>query len=101
VVGLNEHGGHGGSDAAPAAAKVIAKYFELRKSDGVAFGPGWTPPVKPPPALSPATPARPAPPPRPEAPPPPPVSEPAFSILPIPDGGSPLAGEPSQEPGSP
>lgn len=29
VVVLNEHGGHGGSDAAPTAAAVIAKYLEL------------------------------------------------------------------------
>jgi penicillin-binding protein 2 len=100
IVVLNEHGGHGGSDAAPAASKVIAKYFELRKSDGVAFGPGWQPPARPA-ANAPVAPARPAPPPKPEAPPEPPVSEPSFATLPVPDGGSPLAGEPSPEPGAP
>lgn len=97
VVVLNEHGGHGGSDAAPAASKVIARYFELRKSDGVAFGPGWAPPAKPAAAPAPAAPPRPAP--KPEAPPPPKVSEPAWSALP--DGGAPLAGQPSPEPGAP
>ncbi len=56
VVVLNEHGGHGGSDAAPAASAVIARYFELKKADGSAFGAGWTPsekdpkPARPPPA---------------------------------------------------
>jgi penicillin-binding protein 2 len=38
VVSLNEHGGHGGSDAAPAAMAVIKKYFELKRIDGEAFG---------------------------------------------------------------
>ncbi len=33
VVVLNEHGGHGGSDAAPTAMAVIQKYFELKKLD--------------------------------------------------------------------
>ncbi len=33
VVVLNEHGGHGGTDAAPAATAVIQKYFDLRKAD--------------------------------------------------------------------
>ncbi len=33
VVSLNEHGGHGGSDAAPPAMAVIQKYFELKKED--------------------------------------------------------------------
>lgn len=37
IVVLNEHGGHGGSDAAPAAMAIIKKYFELKQSDGVAF----------------------------------------------------------------
>jgi penicillin-binding protein 2 len=37
VVVLNEHGGHGGSDAAPAASAIIKKYFELKKSDAIAF----------------------------------------------------------------
>jgi penicillin-binding protein 2 len=30
---LNEHGGHGSSDAAPIAMKIIEKYFELKKLD--------------------------------------------------------------------
>jgi penicillin-binding protein 2 len=33
VVVLNEHGGHGGSDAAPTAMAVIQKYFDLKKQD--------------------------------------------------------------------
>jgi penicillin-binding protein 2 len=33
VVVLNEHGGHGGSDAAPTAMAVIQKYFDLKKED--------------------------------------------------------------------
>ena len=35
VVSLNEHGGHGGSDAAPPAMAVIQKYFDLKKEDAV------------------------------------------------------------------
>ncbi|MFL5353787.1 penicillin-binding protein 2 [Archangium sp.] len=33
VVVLNEHGGHGGSDAGPTGMAVIKKYFELKKQD--------------------------------------------------------------------
>ncbi|HZH13769.1 MAG TPA: penicillin-binding protein 2 [Archangium sp.] len=33
VVVINEHGGHGGADAAPTAMAVIRKYFELKKED--------------------------------------------------------------------
>ncbi|MBN1209608.1 MAG: penicillin-binding protein 2 [Myxococcaceae bacterium] len=33
VVVLNEHGGQGGSDAAPTGMAVIQKYFELKKED--------------------------------------------------------------------
>ncbi|MFO0597065.1 MAG: penicillin-binding protein 2 [Myxococcaceae bacterium] len=43
VIVLNEHGGHGGSDAAPAAMAVIKKYFELKKLDGVAFSTPFEP----------------------------------------------------------
>lgn len=50
VVVLNEHGGHGGSDAAPAAMAVIKKYFELKRLDGEAFGITYEAP-KPPPAV--------------------------------------------------
>lgn len=47
VVVLNEHGGHGGSDAAPAAAAVIQKYFELKKTDAAALGVAWAPGSQP------------------------------------------------------
>jgi len=50
VVSLNEHGGHGGSDAAPAAMAIIKKYFELKRLDGEAFGKEYVPP-KPAPAV--------------------------------------------------
>lgn len=33
VVVLSEHGGHGGTEAAPAATAIIQKYFDLRKTD--------------------------------------------------------------------
>jgi penicillin-binding protein 2 len=33
VVVLNEHGGHGGADAAPTAMAVIQKYFDLKELD--------------------------------------------------------------------
>lgn len=33
VVVLNEHGGHGGVDAAPTGMAVLAKYFELKQLD--------------------------------------------------------------------
>jgi len=33
VVVLNEHGGHGASDAAPTAAAIIQKFFELKRAD--------------------------------------------------------------------
>jgi penicillin-binding protein 2 len=33
VVVLNEHGGHGASDAAPAAVAIIQKYFDLKNED--------------------------------------------------------------------
>ena len=33
VVVLNEHGGHGGADAAPGGVAVLQKYFELKKLD--------------------------------------------------------------------
>ncbi|MBL8920868.1 MAG: penicillin-binding protein 2 [Myxococcaceae bacterium] len=51
VVVLNEHGGHGGSDAAPTAAAVFAKYFELKKADSFALGEEWIPPRPPKPVL--------------------------------------------------
>ena len=33
VIVLNEHGGHGGLDAAPTASALIKKYFELKRED--------------------------------------------------------------------
>ena len=36
VVVLNEHGGHGGVDAAPTGMAVLAKYFELKELDASA-----------------------------------------------------------------
>ncbi len=51
VIVLNEHGGHGGSDAAPTAAAVIAKYFELKKADAFALGEDWVPPKPPKPVF--------------------------------------------------
>jgi penicillin-binding protein 2 len=60
VVVLNEHGGHGGSDAAPTAMAVIQKYFDLKKEDAAAAAPKPLPgqaPVRPPSELTPDKPA--------------------------------------------
>jgi penicillin-binding protein 2 len=65
VVVLNEHGGHGGMDAAPTATAVMKKYFELKREDANATIAAST-------AL-PMMPVRPAPPP--PAPRPPPLPE--------------------------
>jgi penicillin-binding protein 2 len=50
VVVLNEHGGHGASDAAPAAMAIIHKYFQLKREDESAIAERATvseqPPVK-------------------------------------------------------
>lgn len=51
IVVLNEHGGHGGSDAAPTAAAVFAKYFELKKADSFALGEEWVAPKPPKPVV--------------------------------------------------
>jgi penicillin-binding protein 2 len=40
VVVLNEHGGHGGSDAAPTARAVFQRYFELKQEDA-SWQPLW------------------------------------------------------------
>jgi penicillin-binding protein 2 len=40
VVVLNEHAGFGGSTSAPTTAAILRKYFDLKKADGLAFGPG-------------------------------------------------------------
>ncbi|HLL51933.1 MAG TPA: penicillin-binding protein 2 [Myxococcaceae bacterium] len=65
VVVLNEHGGHGGTDAAPLAMKVIQKYFDLKKEDAGAStlqvtAPENTQVPRPPPPPAPAVPAKPA-----------------------------------------
>lgn len=74
IIVLNEHGGHGGSDAAPTAAAVFAKYFELKKADSFALGEEWVPPRPPKPIIfakpNPAAPAD--------------VSEPAVADVPRP-----------------
>jgi penicillin-binding protein 2 len=36
IVVLNEHGGHGGSDAAPTAQAIYRKYFDLKKEEAAA-----------------------------------------------------------------
>jgi penicillin-binding protein 2 len=69
VVVLNEHGGHGGMDAAPTATAVMKKYFELKREDANATIAAST-------AL-PTMPVRPAPPPQTSRPPPLPESVPA------------------------
>jgi penicillin-binding protein 2 len=47
VVVLNEHGGHGGSDAAPTALAVIQKYLDLKKLDATAPPPRPNQPYTP------------------------------------------------------
>ncbi|MFP2907269.1 penicillin-binding protein 2 [Pyxidicoccus sp. 3LFB2] len=47
IVVLNEHGGHGGSDAAPTAMAVIQKYFDLKKQDATAPPPRPNQPYTP------------------------------------------------------
>lgn len=74
VVVLNEHGGHGGSDAAPTAAAVFAKYFELKKADSFALGEEWVAPRPPKPIVWS----------KPSAAPAPDVSEPAVADVPAP-----------------
>jgi penicillin-binding protein 2 len=59
VVVLNEHAGHGGSDAAPAARAVMQKYFENKAADSLAFGNGWEPPAPPKMVLPPKAPEAP------------------------------------------
>ena len=36
MVVLNEHGGHGGNEAAPTASALIKRYFELKREDASA-----------------------------------------------------------------
>jgi penicillin-binding protein 2 len=47
IVVLNEHGGHGGADAAPTAMAVIQKYFDLKKQDATAPPPRPNQPYTP------------------------------------------------------
>jgi penicillin-binding protein 2 len=49
VAVLNEHGGHGGTDASPTAAAIFKKYFELRRADAATAGMAYQPPKPPPP----------------------------------------------------
>jgi penicillin-binding protein 2 len=60
VVVLNEHGGHGGNAAAPAAAAVIQKYFDLKNVDLVVQKAHRSLPEPGPPPI-PATPSAPPP----------------------------------------
>ncbi len=48
VVVLNEHSGFGGAEAAPTAAAIFKKYFELKKTDSEAFGGVYQAPTLPP-----------------------------------------------------
>jgi penicillin-binding protein 2 len=88
VVVLNEHSGFGGVEAAPTAAAVIKKYFELKRTDGQAFGPGYQPPAGP--AVAP---------PRPAVAPPNPVHESGATGLAA--GGPPAAEAVAVKPGAP
>ncbi len=81
VVVLNEHGGHGGMDAAPTATALFKKYFELKREDANATIAASTAlpvmpvrPVPPPPA--------PRPPPVPEEAPPAPAAAPSVAQVP-------------------
>lgn len=94
VVVLNEHGGHGGVDAAPTAMAVIKKYFELKKADAempasLASSSVTTEPVPPP---SPSASAL-----RPDGPPEPAISE--RPTVPLPEVAAPAAAAPP--PGQP
>jgi penicillin-binding protein 2 len=82
VVVLNEHGGHGGMDAAPTATALIKKFFELKRADANATIAAST-------AL-PVMPVRPVPPP--PAPRPPPVLE---EVPPAPAGAPSVAQVPA------
>jgi penicillin-binding protein 2 len=66
VVVLNEHSGFGASNAAPTAAAVVKKYFELKAQDAAERA-GPVPP-EPAPATPPRPPSAPATPPIPEKP---------------------------------
>jgi penicillin-binding protein 2 len=62
VVVLNEHGGHGASEAAPTAAAIIRKFFELKRSDAnasIAASTSFPSVPSPPPPPAEAKPARP------------------------------------------
>ena len=53
MVGLNEHGGHGGTVSAPAAFELIKVYFRIKAEEAAARGAPQTP-DKPPPPSSPS-----------------------------------------------
>jgi penicillin-binding protein 2 len=53
VVVLNEHGGSGGSDAAPTGMAILHKYFELKKEDATSPAPRVNQPYTPPMSLIP------------------------------------------------
>ncbi|HVP62879.1 MAG TPA: penicillin-binding protein 2 [Myxococcaceae bacterium] len=81
VVVLNEHGGHGGNEAAPTASALIKKYFELKREDANATIAASTAlpvmPVRPPPP-----PPTPRPPPVPEELPVTPAAAPSVAQVP-------------------
>jgi penicillin-binding protein 2 len=58
VVVLNEHSGFGSSNAAPTAAALVTKFFELKAQDAAERA---GPPAEPPPAAAPPAPAPPPP----------------------------------------
>ncbi|HYH99191.1 penicillin-binding protein 2 [Hyalangium sp.] len=53
VVVLNEHGGSGGTDAAPTGMALIQKYFDLKKEDETSPAPRLNQPYTPPAPLAP------------------------------------------------
>ena len=55
VVVLNEHGGHGSTAAAPAAFRVMERYFELKAEEAAAKKSEEPAPPRPPPAAPPKT----------------------------------------------
>jgi len=87
VVVLNEHGGHGGLDAAPTATAIIKKYFELKREDASATIAASTAlPVMPLRPLAPPPPPRQVAPPVPEDPVPAPT--PVLPVAQVPAGGA-------------
>jgi penicillin-binding protein 2 len=54
IVVLNEHGGHGGTASAPAAFKILEKYFSLKAEEAAVRNALPPPPEQPPPPPPPA-----------------------------------------------